>query len=746
MAVSLDDDPPSQGPICPVCFRDYSDNETELIPRILQCGHTYCTQCLERLLTIDPCEDEFEQVILDIRHTERGWRTVRRYPFRHAPSRSSNELKCPTCNTVNRILNGNVSSLTKNFALLSCRPDSTTKVNSKLQSKHYCKEHEHEKRVYCNDCKVLICAYCQLYGDHKKHDCVIATEVAKPAIDALRNAEARLSNDLDRVSLAEKQVSTIISRVEKQKRTCELRVRRHFEDVINKLADRRDAVVVRMGSWVCEQMEILQAQLHTLQEAKQECETILGNCRSLIDNDPLDALDLEKEVTDGMESVHSHVSCLSFQPLIRPSIRCTLSQGDKEAQLSSVMEGCKVVYDIQEEGDNAEDSDGEEEGYEMESAAGYAAKATATSSDDKGEGGKKSASVYSQDTQDPATVPTYFPTTGSTGRFSAFSRIEHPVASVSNWFHLEPLERPASPPPIHVGFGRPSPYFRYHGPHQGAESAAAATTASEETNSHTQLFDLRPTTSSPPTPSTSFLHPIAPKPTLPSSFGTTSFLFSPSMPSMDSDDSLNSDNEPEPSHFPASRYPFTIYLDGVGSLSNSSSLAERQQAQEEVRQNGLFSRQLSSSVVDSLQFRQHYQMNDSSDEEEPRGRGSVVGGSGQFETANGTGPTGTLYQLEPVSAHSAHSDPPSPHPLELRQETARLHLSQAMNLDLDNNSEDEIVVPISHQYSWGSDSSRALRLEIDHRGTAVQLSIEPTGAQDMDLTDPEDHIDPPDED
>lgn len=216
---------------------------------------------MERLLTIDPCEDEFEQVILDIRHTERGWRTVRRYPFRHAPSRSSNELKCPTCNTVNRILNGNVSSLTKNFALLSCRPDSTTKVNSKLQSKHYCKEHEHEKRVYCNDCKVLICAYCQLYGDHKKHDCVIATEVAKPAIDALRNAEARLSNDLDRVSLAEKQVSTIISRVEKQKRTCELRVRRHFEDVINKLADRRDAVVVRMGSWVCEQMEILQAQL-----------------------------------------------------------------------------------------------------------------------------------------------------------------------------------------------------------------------------------------------------------------------------------------------------------------------------------------------------------------------------------------------------------------------------------------------------------------------------------------------------
>lgn len=44
MAVSLgDDNPPSTGPTCPVCFRDYSDSEANLIPRILQCGHTYCT-------------------------------------------------------------------------------------------------------------------------------------------------------------------------------------------------------------------------------------------------------------------------------------------------------------------------------------------------------------------------------------------------------------------------------------------------------------------------------------------------------------------------------------------------------------------------------------------------------------------------------------------------------------------------------------------------------------------------------
>jgi hypothetical protein len=43
MAESLSESPPQQGPMCPVCFRDYSDSDNNLIPRILQCGHTYCT-------------------------------------------------------------------------------------------------------------------------------------------------------------------------------------------------------------------------------------------------------------------------------------------------------------------------------------------------------------------------------------------------------------------------------------------------------------------------------------------------------------------------------------------------------------------------------------------------------------------------------------------------------------------------------------------------------------------------------
>lgn len=28
---------------CPICYREYSDNDSDLVPRILHCGHSFCT-------------------------------------------------------------------------------------------------------------------------------------------------------------------------------------------------------------------------------------------------------------------------------------------------------------------------------------------------------------------------------------------------------------------------------------------------------------------------------------------------------------------------------------------------------------------------------------------------------------------------------------------------------------------------------------------------------------------------------
>ena len=208
---------------------------------------------------MEPEEDEFEQIVLNIRHTGGGWRAIRRFPLRVTPHHASNELKCPTCNHVNHIYNRDITSLTKNFALLSCRPQNVKSPQSK--NRQYCEQHDHEKRIYCNDCKHVVCAYCQLYGDHKGHDCVIATEVSKPAVEALKKGKDGVLSDLEQASKGEEQVNAAISRLERGKKRCSSHVRRHFGRLVGQLTNRRDALLASLGSWSEEQMYILLAQL-----------------------------------------------------------------------------------------------------------------------------------------------------------------------------------------------------------------------------------------------------------------------------------------------------------------------------------------------------------------------------------------------------------------------------------------------------------------------------------------------------
>ena len=181
-------------------------------------------KCLEKLLNVEPDEDGDQQIVLNIRYAGREWTTTRNYPrilYSH-----SNELRCPTCKTVNHIKNRDIMTLTKNFALLGCQPQT---VGAPNKSRHFCKDHDHEKRIYCNDCKTLICAYCQLYGGHMGHSYMVAAEASKPSIESLKSAEKSLSEDLKKLVVGEKEVNHTIAKLTKTRRRCERNVKAYFE-------------------------------------------------------------------------------------------------------------------------------------------------------------------------------------------------------------------------------------------------------------------------------------------------------------------------------------------------------------------------------------------------------------------------------------------------------------------------------------------------------------------------------------
>ena len=167
-----------------------------------------------------------------------------------------NNITCPVCKCSNHIPDGDVSSLTKNFALLGFK-DSDMKAGSR----HYCKEHDHEQRIYCRDCQLLVCAYCQLYGRHKSHTCLIATEACKPAVEEVKTVEAVVSSELQQVEAGENAVLARIKKLDRGKAHCERSIARYYNRLTDMLQQKKESEIEKVRMWADEQAYVLQAQL-----------------------------------------------------------------------------------------------------------------------------------------------------------------------------------------------------------------------------------------------------------------------------------------------------------------------------------------------------------------------------------------------------------------------------------------------------------------------------------------------------
>ena len=112
----------SKGPECSICFERFNDKEK--CPRMLSCGHSFCSHCLERLL--------------------RG-----------------NTINCPKCRNPVAVPSG-VHGLLKNFALLDIVNETAPKQHAENTSHtgtHECEacDEKHPATFCCLVCKENMC-------------------------------------------------------------------------------------------------------------------------------------------------------------------------------------------------------------------------------------------------------------------------------------------------------------------------------------------------------------------------------------------------------------------------------------------------------------------------------------------------------------------------------------------------------------------------------------------------------------
>jgi len=154
---------------CAICLEQFND------PRVISCGHTFCTRCL---LELKPnrcpfCQRTFESVdSLPSNFVVLKWMDENKNQII-----KSKEIKCDNCEENLAVVwcencdahyctdcNSTAHSLKtlRNHLRLNVQEKSKKPTFTK------CRSHMEENKFYCVDCKTLICSVCAV-DDHPQH-------------------------------------------------------------------------------------------------------------------------------------------------------------------------------------------------------------------------------------------------------------------------------------------------------------------------------------------------------------------------------------------------------------------------------------------------------------------------------------------------------------------------------------------------------------------------------------------------
>ncbi len=244
---------------CSICLDTYTD------PKLLQCNHVYCQQCLVRLVD----RDQQGQFV----------------------------LTCPTCRQVTPVLAGGVRDLQVAFHIIplleirkSFEKIRVTSASGPFQGEAFdrssskskvksCSEHPEELKLFCETCQELICYQCAIKGGkHQSHDHQLLSKAFEKYKQEITSSLEPMEKQLATIGRALTQLDTHCGVISNQQAAIEANI----HDSISKLRAILDA---RENKLIGQLHQITQSKLKTLAVQRDQLETTqvqLSSCLEFV--------------------------------------------------------------------------------------------------------------------------------------------------------------------------------------------------------------------------------------------------------------------------------------------------------------------------------------------------------------------------------------------------------------------------------------------------------------------------------
>ena len=317
---------------CAICLDDFKD------PKLLQCFHVYCKDCLQRLVVQDhqgqlslSCPTCRQSTVLPKATGVSGLQSA--FHVHHLLEikdalekvKEPQEIICAKCVKTRR----QATSYCQDCGEFICELCTTTHSEWKEFSRHevlsvdklenkvkqlvspkkvtlYCPHHEDMKLdLYCESCKQLICLHCTIKM-HKDHQNDLVADTFKRHRSEITTALEPVDANLGLVNAAIEQIDTKSKDISNQQTVNRLEIERQVQELKDLLEARKNELIDQVDQNTQEKLKNLATQ------------------------------------RDGLEAVQTQLaSCLSF---VRDSLK-TDSQGEVMKMKNGVMEKIKEMTD-----------------------------------------------------------------------------------------------------------------------------------------------------------------------------------------------------------------------------------------------------------------------------------------------------------------------------------------------------------------------------------------------------------------
>ena len=229
---------------CSICFNAMT-SEDGRIPRLLTCGHTFCTECIKNIFAVSDYASIYRR-------------------------RAEREILCPHCKAPCMIPNGDVTKLPKNFILLDIISELPSLPRIRMNPETIkCDIHNIVKKSYCFNCRELVCPYCQM-NNHRDHNCEMTVEAIKAFLPDFKQHQERLEAFSQQLSSAKDRFETTIYRLRENHKEASHHINLRFIAIIDEATKWKNINVRKLEDILKEREDILDQQIHSIDAVIQE--------------------------------------------------------------------------------------------------------------------------------------------------------------------------------------------------------------------------------------------------------------------------------------------------------------------------------------------------------------------------------------------------------------------------------------------------------------------------------------------